>query len=163
MDNEVKKYSDFMDKLRNFYETKKSLSLGLIIGLILLIGLIGYFTLGMAKMSRGEFTKVMDESMAYLQESKTLKEQSLQNQISLEAFNNRSEEIQNEVKKINEKLHNAELNDVGIDRNTVDSLGNAIEGLVTVVLNSSSLDDLQDEILALSVILENMKEEDENI
>ncbi len=163
MDNLIKKYTEIVDNAKNFYDTKKNLAITIIIGIILLLGLISYLTTIGRKIDQGDFRDIMDSSITYINESKTLKEQSLAETISTDDFNKRKSEIQEEVKKINEKLHTSEFDpDVNIDKDTIKSAGNAIEGLVAVILESNSLDTLQDEILALSIILENMKNGDES-
>ncbi len=100
-----------------------------------------------------------EDGITYLKQAHDLREQYAANKISKDEFNRQGGEIENKVRKINDLLHAEKIaSEIEIDKSILENTGDALEGLVAVLFNTENLYNLNDEVLALSIILEDIKD-----
>jgi hypothetical protein len=148
----------FFDKAVGPMTARKAAAIACIAIGILALGFAGY-RMFRGNVSSSEFGSLMASGQSYLKEAQSLKGESLAGTISDEDFNKRGGEIELAVADINKTLHSGKFADtIEIDQHTIESVGDALEGLVAVIFNEKDQKNLNDEVLALSIIMQDMED-----
>jgi len=158
MENITSKHEGRFHHLKNIYDKNKNQIL-IAIGLVLTLVFVSWY-LVFERSSIGiiEFREIMNEGISSLDESKNLKEKLLLTQISEADFQEKSKLLQDKVNKINSRLHESKFKkEIKIEETTIESAGDALVGIVSLVFEGNDLKNTEDEILALRIILEDMK------
>ena len=104
-------YSDGLSNVKNLLGNKKTTITLLFVMIFIVASFLGYKIIFSPSVTTYKLTNALDQGILYLEESKTLRGEFLENKISEIDFTKRSNEIQTEVTKINETIHELNLED----------------------------------------------------
>lgn len=170
------KKSKYMEKLKQIYSdvfefiktlhgkiklsnTQKTTA-GLIIILIILGLAFGIQTYRGNQTTKSELATIIDSGSNLLNESKNLKTQFLEKKISEQDYKTKRADLELKIEEVNKSLHEINLRgNVNVEKTTLESAGDALQVLSYLIFESKNLKDLNDEILALNIILEDIKSE----
>lgn len=163
MEKIKKIYRDDTLHLEDLLGDKKATIILLGILVILVVGFFLYLTVFSYTAENNKLIDNLNNGISYLDQSKAVREEFLEKKISEEDFKDRSSKIQDEITKINKNLHSLNLgNESKIPEETPSSIGEALQGLVAIILKSDDVKSLDDEILAINIIITDVKTEVED-
>ncbi len=141
----------------NFTQVNKKY-IGLV-GLILVLAIVGYQIFNIqSQTDKSELVSTLDEAIEQIKAAKENKDQYTQKKIYEADYNAREAEIEIKAEEIAQKLHSMKLEEnIKVDKATMESIGDSLQILLYVMHNSTDLKNLNDEILALSIIIEEVK------
>ncbi len=151
-------YKKAEDYVKDLFKDKQKAMFALVVVVAILAGFFTYQLAFKAEVNKEEFLTIMDEGIAYLDETSDIKAKYLNQEISKDEFNNRAAVIEDRIRIINDKLHNSDFDEIRIDKETIQITGEALEGLIAVIFQTEDLSNIEDEIIALKVILQDMKD-----
>jgi len=136
--------------------SKKSIGIGVVVLVLAFAGFQFFST--QYKTDKNELSTILDDAIAQIKAAKENKDQYIEKKIYEADYNAREAEIEIKAEEIAQKLHSIKLaEDVKVDKATLESIGDSLQILLYVMHNSTNLKDLNDEILALSIIIEEVK------
>ncbi len=150
-------YNKGIEYIKNINSVqKKYLALAVALIIILAIGFqIVYIK---SQTTQSELAVLLDSGINYLNEAKKIKDQYVNKEIYEGDYNKREKEIEIAVEEIVKKLYEAKLgDDVKVDKKSLESIGDGLQIMLYVMRNSPNLKDINDEILALSILMEDIK------
>ncbi len=141
----------------NFTQVNKKY-IGLV-GLILVLAIVGYQIFNIqSQTDKSELVSTLDEAIEQIKAAKENKDQYTQKKIYEADYNAREAEIAIKAEEIAHKLHSMKLEEnIKVDKATMERIGDSLQILLYVMHNSTDLKNLNDEILALSIIIEEVK------
>lgn len=150
-------YNKSIHYLKNLSSMQKKY-IGLSFVLIVLAVLAFQIFYIQSKTDKNELSRDLDSAISYLNEAKKIKNQYINNEIDKTYYDKREGEIEIAVEEIVQRFQTMQFkDDVKIDRDSLISTGDALQVLIYVIYNSKDIKDLNDEILALSIIMEEIK------
>lgn len=154
-------YKGTVEYLKNFNFgsiNKKYIGTGALVLVVAVVG-IQLFSI-QSKTDKTELAIILDSAVEQLEAAKENKTQYIEKKIYQADYNKKEAEIEVRAEEIVEKLHLIKLRDeVKVQKETLEDIGNSLQLLLYVIHNSPSLKDINDEILAFSIIVEEIKEQ----
>lgn len=152
-------YNNSIQYLKNLSSIQKKY-IGLALVLVVLLGVVFQIVSVRSKTDKTELATDIDSAIAYLKEAQEIKTKFIEKKMYQADYDKREKEIEIAVEEIVERFQTMKFkDDVKIDRNNLISTGGALQVLLYVMHNSNDLKNLNDEILALNIILEEIKTE----
>ncbi len=150
-------YNKSIEYIKNLSSVhKKYIGLAVVVLILVLVGYLFFYT--GSRTDKNELSTILDSAIEQIEAAKENKDQYLDKKIYEADYNTRETEIEIKAEEIAMKLHSIELSDeVKIDKATLENIGDSLQILLYVIHNSTDLKDLNDEILALTIIIEEIK------
>lgn len=123
------------------------------------VGLVmGYVQRSSNQTTSSELVPLLENSIAYLEKSRDLKKEFLEKKISEQDYNTRKTQLEIEIEELNIKLHSLKIRrDVGLDEEIIGNLGDALQITTYLIFQNKDLKNISDEIMAMTIIIDEIK------
>lgn len=150
-------YNKGIEYIKNISSVQKKY-IGMVAVLLVIVA-IGFQIVSIkSQTTQSELAEILDSGINYLNEAKKIKDQYVNKEIYEGDYNKREAEIEIAVEEIVKKLYDAKLDDnVKVDKKSLENVGDGLQIMLFVMRNSPNLKDINDEILALSILMEDIK------
>lgn len=150
-------YTNWVDKLSANMTRKKMLKIMSFLVVLALVIAISANKGGQT--NKSELAVLLESGKSYIQQSQTLQSDYLAKKVDGAEYSTKVSEIEKQVEELNIKLHEIELSgNVNLDKENVGSTGDAIQILVYLIFHGDNFKNLNDEILALNIIIDEIIE-----